>query len=76
MVPCDFFLFLKLKRDLAGTRFSSEQELFTAVTTGVSVGTLSTNGLLHVFEMWAGGDVTNALLRRVTMLRKAKNKFL
>jgi len=51
LAPCDFFLFPKLKKAMAGRRFDTKTELKVAVQ-GVLTD-LSKEGFLHVFEKWA-----------------------
>ena len=50
-MPETSLMFLNLKKRLAGTRVSGEQEFFIAVQGSLSA--LSENGLLHVFEKWS-----------------------
>lgn len=51
LAPSDFYLFPKLKKQLAGLRFVSDQEV-KSQTEGV-LQELSKNGLMEAFEAWS-----------------------
>ncbi|GFY27732.1 histone-lysine N-methyltransferase SETMAR [Trichonephila clavipes] len=48
--PCDFQLFLQLKKPLRGKRFASNKACVKAVEANLIK--ISQNGLLHVFKQW------------------------
>jgi hypothetical protein len=52
LAPCDFWAFAMLKHELQGQKFSTDAEVKQA--TAPTLCKMSGNGLLHVFEKWAG----------------------
>jgi hypothetical protein len=50
--PCDFWAFPTFKHELGGQKFSNDTEVKQSTST--TLGKMSGNGLLHVFEKWAG----------------------
>ena len=50
LAPCDFFLFLKIKSSLKGTRFESVDAVKTKATQ--LLNSLTQNYLQHYFQQW------------------------
>ena len=50
LAPCDFWLFLRIKRELAGKPFSHMQDLFRAVRS--QLASISKEEYRGAFDMW------------------------